>query len=189
MALSKYLKELNNNLGRIEVYDSAGKKIEVDAAAERVIKLIGRCREDGKKAILIGNGGSAAIASHQAVDFWKNAGVRAIAFNDPSLLTCVSNDYGYEHVFENPIGMFADKGDILFAISSSGKSKNILRGVEAARKKGCAVITLSGFQSGNPLRKMGDLNFYVPVDAYGHVEIIHGAILHYIYEMVMEMDK
>ena len=112
------------------------------------------------------------------MDFWKNGGVRAIAFNDSSLLTCISNDYGYEHVFEKPVEMFVDPSDVLIAISSSGKSANILKAVEVAKSKGCFIITLSGFEANNPLRQQGHLNFYVPSKAYGFVEISHLIICH-----------
>ncbi|TAM38080.1 SIS domain-containing protein, partial [bacterium] len=97
-----------------------------------------------------------------------------------SLLTCVSNDLGYENVFSVPIERLAKKGDILFAISSSGKSKNILNAVSSAKKKGCFVISLSGFSSRNPLRSTGSVNFYVPSSSYGAVEIAHLAICHAI---------
>ena len=110
---------------------------------------------------------------------------RAVAFNDPSLLTCVSNDFGYAHVFEKPIEMFADAGDVLIAISSSGKSENIVRGVEAARRTGCRIITLSGFRPDNPLRRLGELNFWVPTDSYGHVEITHLALCHAVVDAIM----
>jgi len=112
--------------------------------------------------MFIGNGASAAIGSHQALDYWKNGGMRAVTFNDLALLTAVSNDFSYAEVFEKPIEMFADAGDILLAISSSGRSENILRGADAARKQGCRVITFSGFRPDNPLRSRGELNFYVP---------------------------
>lgn len=128
--------------------------------------------------MFIGNGGSASIASHMAIDFWKNSGIKAVSFNDSSQLTCLSNDFGYEYVFEKPIEMFAENGDVLIAISSSGRSRNILRGVKAARRKRCRIITMSGFKKNNPLRKIGDLNYYAPSDSYGFVEIIHGAICH-----------
>ena len=86
--------------------------------------------DQGKKVIMIGNGGSAAIASHLSTDLWKNGGIRAMAFNDTSLLTCAANDFGYSEVFAQPTLRFADPGDLLIAISSSGKSPNILNGVE-----------------------------------------------------------
>ena len=129
---------------------------------------------------------SAAIASHQAVDYWKNGGMRAVAFNDSSLLTCVGNDYGYPHVFEKPVEMFADSGDILIAISSSGRSENILRGSKAALSKGCGLITMSGFTVDNPLRSMGRLNFYAPSSFYGYVEITHLALCHCIVDSIIE---
>ena len=96
--------------------------------------------------MFIGNGASVAISSHMATDYWINGGIRAVAFNDSSLLTCISNDYGYKYVFEKSIEMFADNGDILFAISSSGKSENIcIKGVHTAKARECNAITLSGF--------------------------------------------
>ena len=108
-----------------------------------------------------------------------------MAFNDSALLTCVSNDYGYEHVFEKPVEMFADTGDLLIAISSSGKSQNILRAVGAARLKNAKMITLSGFDEDNPLRSMGDLNFYVPSPSYGPVEVVHHSICHCLLDVVI----
>ena len=94
---------------------------------------------------LIGNGGSAAIAEHMAVDFTKNAGLRAMAVSGSPLLTTFSNDFGYEMVYQKAIEYFANKGDILIAISSSGASKNILNGCNAAKNKKMEVITFSGF--------------------------------------------
>ncbi len=103
-----------------------------------------------------------------------------MAFNDSSLLTCLSNDLGYEYVFSVPIGKLAKKKDVVFAISSSGKSKNILNAVSKAKEKGCILISLSGFSQSNPLRDMGKNNFYVPSFSYGDVEIAHLAICHAI---------
>ncbi|MBI3793710.1 MAG: SIS domain-containing protein [Nitrospinae bacterium] len=139
----------------------------------------------GKKLMFIGNGASASISSHMSTDFWKNGGMRAVAFNDSSVLTCIGNDYGFKHLFEKPIEMFAEEGDVLVAISSSGKSENIIRGVDAARAKKCKVITLSGFVKDNPLSKLGDVNFYVPDSAYGPVEILHTAICHCILDVIL----
>ena len=82
--------------------------------------------------------------------------------------------------------MFGDKGDILFAISSSGKSENILQAVQSARLKGCKVVTLSGFKKNNPLSLLGDFNFYVPSDSYGPVEIMHHSICHCLVNIIIE---
>ena len=118
-----------------------------------------------------------------AIDYWKNGGIRATAFNDAALLTCLSNDYGYEQVFAKPIEMMSQAGDLLIAISSSGRSLNILNGVAAARKNGCGVVTFSGFAADNPLRSLGNINFYVPSESYGYVEITHLSICHSILDL------
>lgn len=156
------------------------KRLELVDGLERGVALIRRHAARGGTVAFIGNGGSAAIASHMATDFWKNGGLRAVAFNDTSLLTCVGNDYGYERVFEKPLEMFGRRGDVLIAISSSGRSPNILNGVAAARRLGAAVITFSGFRPDNPLRKRGDLNFHVPSTDYGPVEMAHNTLIHCI---------
>jgi D-sedoheptulose 7-phosphate isomerase len=85
--------------------------------------------------------------------------------------------------------MFCDRGDLLIAISSSGKSKNILNSVTEAQKIGCGTVTLSGFQPGNPLSRMGDLNFYVPSSSYGVVEIAHLLLIHTMIDEVIRTQK
>jgi len=171
---------------RVEATDGAGAPVGFERGFAAGVSLIRAQTTEGRKVIFIGNGGSAAIASHQAVDYWKNGGMRAMAFNDASLLTCIGNDYGYPHVFEKPVEMFADPGDVLVAISSSGRSENIHRGARAGAAKACRVITLSGFEPGNPLREVGELNFYVPARSYGQVEITHLAICHAMLDLIIE---
>lgn len=179
-----YYSRLFDVSSRITVTDSSSAACTFDEGVHKAISLIRSVAPAGK-IMFIGNGGSAAISSHMSTDFWKNGKIRAVAFNDSSLLTCIGNDYGYPQIFEKPIEMFANPGDLLMAISSSGRSENILRGVQAARAKGCGVITLSGFDSGNPLSSQGDLNFYVPSKAYGPVEILHHSICHCILDTLM----
>jgi D-sedoheptulose 7-phosphate isomerase len=176
----KYLKKLEQVVNNVEIIDINNKTINLHDAIKQIILKLIDMKDSGNKLIFIGNGGSAAIASHQAVDYWKNGGIPAIAFNDASLLTCISNDYGYEFVFEKPINMLTKKGDILISISSSGCSKNILNAVKSAKKKGLYIITMSGFTKSNHLRCLGNLNFYVPSNAYGHVEIAHLILCHMI---------
>ena len=157
---------------------SGGKDVSLEGGFAKAIGLLLAASRRGRKLIFIGNGGSAAISSHQATDYWKNGGLESIAFNDASLLTCIGNDCGYENVFAVPMRRFAKRGDVVIAISSSGKSPNILNGVRAARAAGCGVVTFSGFAPGNPLRSLGDVNFYVPVQAYGLVEVCHLSLIH-----------
>ena len=155
---------------------------EAIVAAHRMIKAIAGTPN---KLMFIGNGGSAGIAGHMAIDFTKNGGVRSVTFNDASSLTCLGNDLGYEQVFSKQVEMQGLPGDILIAISSSGESKNILNAVTAARKMKAHVISLSGFKPGNALRQMGDINLYVPSSVYGFVETAHQALLHVILDTGM----
>lgn len=185
----RYYDSLLGLKNSIQVTDPGGQRLDFYAGIERACHLIGSRGKEGSKLIFIGNGASAAISSHMATDFWKNGGIRAMAFNDSSLLTCIGNDYGHEHLFAKPIEMFSDPGDILMAISSSGRSVNILNGVKAARKKSCQVITFSGFQAENPLRLLGDLNFYVPASEYGPVEILHHSICHCVLDILNRIGR
>ena len=133
--------------------------------------------------MFIGNGGSASIASHQAIDYLKNGGIRALALNDSAALTCLSNDCGYAEVFAKQIEKHGRSGDMLVAISSSGQSDNILHAVEAARARRMTVVTFSGFNPDNPLRSLGDVNFYVDSDQYGFVELAHLTLIHAILDI------
>lgn len=138
-----------------------------------IAKLVMETSKAGKKIIVVGNGGSAAMSSHVAVDFTKAAGIRAITFNEADLLTCFGNDYGYENWVEKALGFYADKGDLAILISSSGKSPNIINGANKSREMGVKTVTLSGFQPDNPLRKLGDINLWADSDSYNVVEMTH----------------
>jgi D-sedoheptulose 7-phosphate isomerase len=183
--IAEYFEKLAALFSSVEVTDRHQGRMELSKGLLTATELIVTQTAMGRKVMFIGNGGSAAIASHQAVDYWKNGGMRAIAFNDSSLLTCISNDFGYPQVFVKPVEMFADAGDVLVAISSSGRSENILSAVNTARKKECKVITMSGFAADTPLRLRGDLNFYVVSDSYGHVEIVHLTLCHCILDTIV----
>ena len=138
--------------------------------ASDAIKAVSKA---GKKLIIVGNGGSAAMASHVSVDFTKVAGIWAINFNEADLLTCFSNDYGYERVFEKAVDFYGDEGDLLILISSSGSSDNIVNAARRAKELNMGVLTFSGFKSDNPLRKLGDINFWVDSKAYNIIEMTH----------------
>lgn len=147
--------------------------------------MLRESRDSAAAVFFIGNGASQAISSHMAADLTKNGRLKAIAFTDPSLLTCVGNDLGYEQIFAEPLRRWAAAGDVLVAISSSGASPNILEAVRVARENGLAVVTLSGFAADNPLRGAGDVGFYAPSRNYGDVEVVHHAICHCIVDRVV----
>ena len=139
--------------------------------------------EDGR-VFLIGNGGSAAVASHIANDFCNTGGLRAATFSETAVLTCFTNDYGYENAYAMLLDREVRPGDLLIAISSSGQSANIVSAVERMRARNGAVITLSGFSALNPLRSLGHLNFWLDSRRYSHVEIGHLLLLHYLADRI-----
>lgn len=156
---------------------------------ERSGEMICEALASGRKVLLCGNGGSAADAQHIAAELvgcyeklrrsWP-----AIALTtDTSALTAVSNDLGYEQVFARQIAGLAQAGDVLVAISTSGKSKNILRAAEQARELGCKTIALTG-ATAEPLRSHCDLVVAVPSTRTSRIQEAHITIGHLWCEMV-----
>ena len=125
------------------------------------------------KILIFGNGGSAAIASHVSVDLTKNAKIRTVNFNDADLITCFSNDYGYEKWVEKAVEFYADKNDTLVLISSSGKSKNMINACKIAKKRKINAISFTGHYYNNPLSKISDLSLWVGSKAYNFIENTH----------------
>jgi D-sedoheptulose 7-phosphate isomerase len=174
-----YLQLLNDYLLNSHITDNAGTSLSLNEGSQQAIDMLLAAGEIGK-IMIIGNGGSAAIASHAHNDLSKMVGVKAMVFTEVPLLTALSNDIDYVEAYERQIQMWATSDDLLVAISSSGKSENILRAVRAASAQQCPVITFSGFHPDNPLRKLGTLNFYVPSDMYGFVELGHQTLIHFL---------
>ena len=143
-------------------------------------------QKNNNKIMIFGNGGSAAIASHVSVDLTKNANVRCTNYNEADLITCFANDYGYERWIEKAVDFYADKNDVLILISSSGKSKNMINACKSARKKEFSkIITFTGHDKGNPLSKLGDINFWINSKAYNFVENIHQVWLLTICDLII----
>lgn len=157
----------------------------LESAVEILLDVSGK----GKKVIIAGNGGSAAMASHTAVDLTKNAQVRSINFNESDLITCFANDFGYEKWIEKSLEYYADPSDSVILISSSGSSINILNAADKAKKMGLKLITFSGFSPDNPLRDKGDLNFYVNSQEYNIVEMSHHIWLVAIVDRIIDLQS
>ena len=154
--LDLYFEELCDALAKVQCSGVQGRVLDRAEAYERTLEMALEATERGGKLMFIGNGGSAGIASHMAIDFSKNGGMPAMCFNDGAALTCLGNDFGYEEVFaQQTAASTPARAMCLFAISSSGSSPNILRAVEVAREIGCRVITITGFRPDNPLRAHG----------------------------------
>lgn len=160
-----------------EVTDANGERIELAKGFEIALDAIVAAHGAGNTLRFVGNGGSAGIASHMAVDFAKRGGIRSNALNDPAMLTCLANDLGYDQVFAKQLELHTRAGDILVAISSSGQSPNILSAGRVACDTDTKLFTYSGFSADNPLRQLGDINFYVASLEYGFVELTHMALL------------
>ena len=184
-----YLAGLASLFSLVEATTAEGRDLAIDAAIEPAVRMLLALRSGRRKAMLVGNGGSAAIVSHIQNDLFKMVGLRAIVFTEQPLLTALSNDDGYETVFRQPVERWAERGDLLLAISSSGESNNIVTAVAAARERGCEVLTFSGFSPANRLRQMGDVNFYVPAASYGYVEMTHAVLCHCICDIAAARAK
>ena len=130
-------------------------------------------RAAGRKMMFAGNGASASISEHGAVDFTKQGGVRAVTFHDPNLMTCFANDFGYDHWVAKALEHYADPGDAAVLISTSGRSPSVVNAAHTARRMGLQVVAFTGRDADNPLKALADLNFWVPSHAYNVVENLH----------------
>tara|TARA_A100001011_G_scaffold400537_1_gene516016 strand:+ start:19204 stop:19761 length:558 start_codon:yes stop_codon:yes gene_type:complete len=130
-------------------------------------------KSKNNKIYIFGNGGSAAIASHVAVDFSKNAQTNMMTFNEYDHITCLANDYGFDKWVEKTLEMYANNGDMVILISSSGNSMNMVNAAKYAKDNDINVVTFTGFDKNNKLKMIGDLNFWVNSRAYNIVEMIH----------------
>ncbi len=152
----------------------------------KAAELLVTAFQNGNKVISCGNGGSMCDAMHFAEELSgrfreHRAALAAISISDPSHLTCVGNDYGFDEVFSRFIEGVGNKGDVLLAISTSGNSKNVLRAVEAAQKKKMKVIALTG-KDGGEIGPKAAIEIRAPKSAYAdraqeiHIKVIHSLI-------------
>ena len=151
-----------------------------------VKEILKETHSNKNKTMIFGNGGSAAIASHFSVDLTKNANVRCTNYNESDLLTCFSNDYGYERWVEKAIDFYGDEGDCVIFISASGNSPNMLNGAKICKQKKIkSIITFTGNDQNNSLSNLGDINFWVNSKAYNHIENIHQILLLSIVDLII----
>lgn len=185
----EYRKELIRYLEDTQVYGTGGMLYkDYEEAMCRLVEVFTETKRDKKQVFFIGNGGSAAIASHMTADFMKNGGMKTYSLYDDSVTTCMGNDYGYECIFSHPLRFLGDEGDLLVAISSSGNSKNIVNAIQVAQEKKLRIVTLSGFQKNNRIINRGIYNIYVPSSHYRMVESIHNLILQQIVDAIKQRD-
>ncbi len=176
---SKRFSELNNVVSKCK-FSSSDKALNEKQSLQIFHAFLIQAQEKDGTVFVIGNGGSAGIASHFAIDLLNALQIPAQTLYDSNVMTCISNDFGYEQVFSRPLNLLLRPNDLLVCISSSGNSQNILNGTATAKSKGIPIVTLSGFEPHNPLRAQGNLNFYLPIIDYGLVEMGHFFLLHTI---------
>jgi D-sedoheptulose 7-phosphate isomerase len=180
-----YVETVADGLRGMAVTDRSGSVLSPSEGVARWVAMTRATHDRGGQLYIIGNGGSAGMASHMAADACKNGHLRAMAFNDVALLTATSNDLGYDQVFSLPLERLARPGDLLIAISSSGNSPNIVRALETSRRLSLEAVTLTGMQPDNRARTLGDVNFHVPLTRYGWTESAHQVILHYWFDQYL----
>ena len=146
---------------------------ELDKTFDAFKELAIGIKNNKNKLIFAGNGASASISAHAAVDFTKQAGVRSITFNEANIITCFSNDYGYDKWIATALDFYANDGDVLVLISVSGESPSVIEAAQRAKEAGLKVVTFSGRSPENSLKALGDVNFWVDSNAYNIVECIH----------------
>jgi len=181
-----YTKRMNEALVNMVVTDAEGRKLPSEEGFNRWCEITKGVKAGNHTMFIVGNGASATMSSHMSADASKNGGFRSMAFNDQALLTAVSNDIAYEDSFAFPLKRFADTGDVLVTISSSGNSPNIVKCISAAQELGLCVVTLSGMKEDNRSRQIGDLNFFINDMSYGIVECAHQVLLHTWLDKYME---
>ena len=181
MDKQKYLEEYFSDLRSITNFDN--EKIQ---NLIKVSEILTNTNKKRKKTLIFGNGGSAAIASHFSVDLTKNARVRCVNYNESDLLTCFSNDFGYEKWVEKCIEYYGDKEDVAIFISAGGNSQNMLNGAKKAREMNFEkVITFTGNEKDNKLNKLGDINFWIDSRAYNLIENAHQALLLSLVDLII----
>jgi phosphoheptose isomerase len=160
---------------------------ELPPVIEHIAAAADDCLRRGRKILACGNGGSAADAQHMVAELIgrfcdERRPLAAIALTaDSATLTALGNDYGYEHVFARQIEALAEAGDVLFAISTSGNSANVVRAAQVAQARGCTVVALTG-EGGGRLAVHADLLLRAPSNVVARIQEMHALCIHAICE-------
>ncbi len=163
----------------------------LEKSIQNVIDKIITCFENGNKIIIFGNGGSAADSQHFAAEFvgrflLERQSLPAISLTtDTSILTSLGNDYSFDKIFSRQCESLVEKNDIVFGISTSGKSLNVINGIETAKNQGAITIALLGSGGGN-LSQIVDIPIIIPSNSTPSIQESHRIILHIICEIVEE---
>jgi len=179
ISFSKYKDNFFSEVGLVKGFENGVEK-DFETTVSKVIVEIGKARTNKRNVFIIGNGASATMASHVAVDFWKNLKIKAQLFTDSASLTAVGNDISFTESFSEPLKLYGTPDDLLISISSSGDSPNIVNGIGIAHQKRLITISLTGMKKSNEANSLSRYSLYYPGQTYGSVESAHALILHYI---------
>ena len=173
--ISNYIKDIDKLLKSLN-----------SSEVSNVIHIINECYKKNRQIFIMGNGGSASTSSHFACDLGKGTIVkgkerlRVMSLSDNmALITAISNDYGYEYILSEQLENLVNEKDVVIAISASGNSPNIIKGVEYVKEKKAIVIGFTGFNGGK-LRELSDICIHINCDNYGQIEDIHMLLCHLI---------
>lgn len=173
-----YMTKLKTALDNISFKNETSAELGKEEGMQYWQYLTENAAKTNQNFYFIGNGASAAMASHMSADACKNGHLKAQCLNDISLMTAISNDVDYKQVYSLQLERYASENDVLFTISSSGNSPNVICAIEKALELNMKVVTLSALKEDNKSRKLGHLNVFIPADRYGFAESGHQAILH-----------
>ena len=182
----EFMGKVSDVLAGMVVTDQSGTIGQEDGMV-KFCELTSEMKKNNKNMYFVGNGASAAMAAHMSADASKNGGIKAQCFHESSFMTAIGNDISYNEIFAYPLARYANEGDVLVTISSSGNSPNIIRAIEVARDKGLKVVSFSGMKEDNKSRAQGDLNFWIPSKSYGIVESTHQCLLHCWLDKYMDL--
>jgi D-sedoheptulose 7-phosphate isomerase len=185
MTAMEWIDQLSALLRTTRATTREGASLGLEEGFGAAQEILLEARRAGRKALVLGNGGSAAIAAHVHTDLAHSIHMRALVLHEPSLLTAQANDFGYETAFATLTALWAEPGDVMIAVSSSGRSANLLAAAERALERDARLLTFTGFAPDNPLRRLGHLNFHVDSTAYGPVESAHTVLLHQLTDRLL----
>jgi D-sedoheptulose 7-phosphate isomerase len=161
--LKKYFEKILNNLHNKYIIQ------QIHQVGQMVLNI----KQNKKKIFFFGNGSSNVIATHASLDYTSQLNIKCYSMNDPSQITAFANDFGFENFMKRYLQFYSNKGDLVVLISSSGESLNIINAGLYARRMGCDLITFTGFDIDNTLKKMGKVNLWVDSRQYNIIEGIH----------------
>lgn len=184
-----YFDDIKEALNQLIATDGNGNVLDTDEALEKWVDVCEEKRKERGMFFFCGNGASATMAEHMSHDCFQNADFLTQTCSETSHITAISNDVSYEDVFAYRIGKMLKETDMLITISSSGNSPNVIKAIKTAKELGVFVVTVSGKKEDNQSRRLGDLNFYVPLETYGMVESAHAVLLHCWLDMYLDKYK